>query len=180
MSDAETAEATEEDAPKKKSKAMLFGLVGALAMGGGAFYGVYSGMIPLPFGGEPEVAESEANEDGADHSEDADGKLQDPAFHTASFVPMEPMVISLSETARAKHLRLRLSIEVVPGSEENVTALIPRLSDVMNTFLRAVDERDFAVPKSMYRLRALMLRRVKLVTPPGSVRDVLIEEFVLN
>jgi len=31
----------------------------------------------------------------------------------------------------------------------------------------------------MERLRAQMLRRVKLVTPEGAVRDLLIQEFVL-
>jgi hypothetical protein len=32
----------------------------------------------------------------------------------------------------------------------------------------------------MLRLRAQMLRRVQLVAPAGTVRDVLIQEFVLN
>jgi len=32
----------------------------------------------------------------------------------------------------------------------------------------------------MERLRAQMLRRVQLVAPPQSVRDVLIQDFVLN
>ena len=57
---------------------------------------------------------------------------------------------------------------------------MPRINDVLNVYLRAVDERDFEVPRAMVRLRAQMLRRVQLVTPPGAVRDVLIQEFVLN
>ena len=45
-----------EEPPKKKSKAMLFGLIGAVLLGGGTFYGVYSGMIPLPFGEDPPIS----------------------------------------------------------------------------------------------------------------------------
>lgn len=176
MSDA--AEDDDDDAPKKKSKGMLFGLIGAVLLGGGAFYGVYSGLVPLPFGDEPkenpEVAESVENED-----EDS-AKLTDAPFDAGAFVAMEPILISLGERSTARHLKVTLSIEVEPGTEETVAAVKPRINDVLNTFLRAVDERDFEIPRSMARLRAQILRRVKLVSPPGSVRDVLVQEFILN
>ena len=90
------------------------------------------------------------------------------------------MVISLGPAATARHLKVRVSIEVDPESTEAVTALTPRIVDVLNTFLRAVDERDFEVPRAMTRIQAQMLRRVQLVTPHGAVHDVLIQEFVLN
>ena len=67
---------------------------------------------------------------------------------------------------------MRLSIEVAPESLNDVTTMTPRILDVLNTFLRAVDERDFELPRGMLRLRAQMLRRVQLVTPQGVVRDV--------
>ncbi|MEO1493832.1 MAG: flagellar basal body-associated FliL family protein [Pseudomonadota bacterium] len=169
----------EDGAPKKKSKGLLFGLIGAVLLGGGTFYGVYSGMIPLPFGGEkgPEEhaeADSEGGEDG--------GKGEDaaPLAQTFAFVPMEPLVISLGPDAKSRHLKVSITIEVAPGAEEAVSLVTPRINDVLNTFLRAVDEREFEIPRSMLRLRAQMLRRVQLVTPKDSVRDVLIQEFVLN
>ena len=71
-------------------------------------------------------------------------------------------------------------IQVEPGREADVTGVTPRIVDVLNTYLRAVDERDLEIPRSMLRLRAQMLRRVRLVSPPGAVRDVLIQQFVLN
>jgi len=40
----------EADPPKKKGKGMLFGIVGALLLGGGGAFATYSGMIDLPFG----------------------------------------------------------------------------------------------------------------------------------
>ncbi len=170
-----------EKKKKKKSKAMLIGLVGALLLGGASFYGVYSGMIPLPFGGaEPEAAHGPAADAHADGAQEH-GEVAAAARYTpAAFVAMEPLVISLGATARSRHLQVTLSIEVEPGTESEVTAVTPRINDVLNTYLRAVDEREFEVPRAMLRLRAQMLRRVRLVTPPGAVRDVLIQQFVLN
>lgn len=163
-----------DEAPKKKSKALLFALVGALLLGGGAFYGVYSGMIPL--GGEEPVAEGESG-----YPDEGQAEKHEPAEHEpVAFVPLEEMVISLGPTAQSRHLKVRVSIEVDPESTEAVNQMTPRIMDVLNTFLRAVDERDFEVPRAMTRIRAQMLRRVQLVTPHGAVRDVLIQEFVLN
>ena len=165
----------DEEPPKKKSKALLFGLVGAVLLGGGAFYGVFSGMIPLPFGddgakGEEKIAEKEAEED----------HYADPATIAASFVPIEEMVISLGPETKAKHLKLQVSIEVKPGTEQDVQNISPRIVDVLNTYLRAVNQADLENPRSMTRMRAQMLRRVRLVAPEGAIRDVLIQQFLLN
>ena len=81
--------------------------------------------------------------------------------------------------AMSEHLKITLVIEVGPGREAEVEAVKPRVIDILNGFLRAVDEREFHLPRSMERLRAQMLRRVQLVTPEGAVRDLLIQEFVL-
>jgi len=175
-------EAQEGDGqPGKKSKAMLFGLVGALVLGGASFYGVYSGMIPLPFGGAGEIANPAMSGGHGEGAMDGHAGMVDQApYMDAAFVTMEPLVISLGATAKSRYLQVVLSIEVEPGREAAVTAVTPRINDVLNTYLRAVDEREFEVPRAMMRLRAQMLRRVQLVTPPGAVRDLLIQQFVLN
>lgn len=167
--------ALEEEPPKKKSKALLFGLIGAVLLGGGAFYGVYSGMVPLPFGDDG----AKGAEAMADKNDEKD-HFSDPATLAAAFVPMEEMIISLGPTAQAKHLKVQVSIEVEPGKELDVQTISPRIVDVLNTYLRALDEADIENPRSMIRMRAQMLRRVRLVAPEGSVRDVLIQQFVLN
>jgi flagellar FliL protein len=58
--------------------------------------------------------------------------------------------------------------------------LMPRILDVLNTYLRAVDVRDLEQPAAIARLRAQMLRRIQVVTGEGRVRDLLITEFILN
>ena len=174
--------AVEEEKPAKKSKALLFGLVGAVLLGGGAFYGVYSGMIPLPFGGDggQEMHAGAKDGHGGDAKNGKEDEFHDAPPSAAAFVPMDEMVISLSPTAGSKHLKVAVSIEVEPGTEVDVQNVAPRIADVLNTYLRAVDEAELQDPRSMMRMRAQMLRRVRLVAPEGAVRDVLIQQFVLN
>lgn len=167
--------------PKKKSRGLLIAVVLALLLGGGGFYGVYSGLIPLG-GGEDHAADS-GEHDGPDahakdggHGEDTHGG----GYDLPAYVALDPYIISLGEQARARHLKVSVTVEVVPGREEDVAAVVPRINDVLNTYLRAVDARDLEVPRAMMRLRAHMLRRVKLVSPPDAVRDLLFQEFVLN
>jgi len=61
-----------------------------------------------------------------------------------------------------------------------VQALMPRIMDVLNIYLRALDPPELEEPAALLRLRAQMLRRVQIVTGPGLVNDLLIIEFVFN
>jgi flagellar protein FliL len=160
---AATAEAAEGEAPKKRSKKpLLIGLVLALLLGGGGFYATYSGIL---MGGGEEHAEE-------DH---APGPLIGIAF-----VPLETIVISLGADSGSEHLRFTAQLEVVDTAAADVTTLAPRILDVLNTYLRAIDTASIEDPQAMARLRAQMLRRIQVVTGEGRVRDLLITEFVLN
>lgn len=159
-----TAEATVEDVPKKRSKKpLLIGLVLALLLGGGGFYATFSGLI---FGG------------GADHATEED-KAPGPLTGIA-FVPLETIVVSLGADSGSEHLRFTAQLEVADTAEADVTLLAPRILDVLNSYLRAIDTASIEDPQAMARLRAQMLRRIQLVTGEGRVRDLLITEFVLN
>lgn len=155
------------ETPKKKSKlGLLIGLGLALVLGGGGFFAVYSGML---------LGDSEAGA-AADHG---DAVVVDE-LAPVSFVPLEPLVISIGRGANARHLRFRAELEVTPGVEADVTKLIPRVMDVLNSYLRAVEVADLEDPSALVSLRAQMLRRIQLVIGEGRVRDLLIMEFVLS
>lgn len=145
-------------------KGLLFGLVGALAMGGAGFYAVYAGLLDLGGGG----AEAPQAEHAAAASSDV------------AFLAMDPIVISLPPGASARHLRFIGQLEVDPANQIEVTQLMPRILDVLNTYLRAVEVRDLEQPSALSRLRAQMLRRIQVVAGEGRVRDLLITEFILN
>jgi flagellar FliL protein len=151
-------------APKRKGKlGLLLGLAGALALGGGGFYAVYAGLL------EPgKLLHHEA------------GTPEAAATADVAFVALDPIMISLAPGASAKHLRFAGQLEVGPAHAAEVTALMPRVLDVLNTYLRAVDVKDLEAPAALARLRAQMLRRIQVVTGEGMVRDLLVTEFVLN
>lgn len=184
-SDAESAIETGGRAPGKGvSRTLLISIVLAVLLGGAGFYGVYSGLIPLGgdagHGGHADTHGGGENGEDGGADDDAHAKWTAKRYETPAFVPLEPFVLSLAQTEGSRHLRVSLTIEVAPGAEDDVVAAIPRINDVLNTYLRAVDQRDFEVPRAMMRLRAQMLRRVRLVSPPDTVRDLLFQEFVLN
>ena len=161
MSETESDE--EEVVEKKSKKPMLIGLILALVGGGGGFYATWSGMIL-----------------GSDsHAEVVEEEVVDPSLATA-FVPLDQLVISLNETTRAKHLLFRAELEVPQSYAEEVQSLLPRVVDVLNTYLRALDPGILEDPSALTRLRAQMLRRVQVVAGQGRINDLLVMEFVLN
>lgn len=150
--------------PKKSSRGSLaVGMVLLLVFGTGSFFAVSTGLLLDGGDGEKGKAQHDIQE------------LQE-----AAFIPMDPLLISLSGEGRSKHLRFSAQIEVEPDSVTGVTNLLPRIVDVLNSYLRAVDVAELEKPASLIRLRGQMLRRIQLVTGDGHIRDLLIMEFVLN
>jgi flagellar protein FliL len=160
---AQVSEATPIPEGRSK-KGLIFGLLGALLLGGGGFAATYFGALDaLGLGGHaPEPARAPE------------------ALEPIGFVPLEPIMINLPPSASAKHLRFVAQLEVVPDHAAEVVALMPRIVDALNTYLRAVEVSDLQQPAATVWLRAQMLRRVQVVTGDGRVRDLLVTEFVLN
>jgi len=156
----------EEAAPKKASKLpLLLGVVMALAGGGGGFYAVQSGLI----GGA-----------GTDESAEATPKEELAPIEAVSFVALDPVVISLPKTGGRDHLRFAAQLEVPPAYVAEVESIKPRVVDVLNSYLRAVELAELEDPAALMRLRAQMLRRVQVVVGEDRVNDLLIMEFVLS
>lgn len=166
----ENAEADDAPGPEKKSGSrlpLLLGVVGAILLGGGGFFAVYSGLL-----GSASDPESDAH---AEAEKVVRAELQE-----ITFVPIEQIIITLPTGAAARNLRFVGQLEVAPGQADAVEQLMPRIVDVLNTYLRAVDVEDVEAPHAATRLRAQMLRRVQVVAGDGLVRDLLITEFVLS
>jgi flagellar FliL protein len=153
----------EETSTKKSKKPMLIGLILAIAGGSGGFFATWSGML---LGSESHASEVH--------------EVTENASAKTAFVPVEQLVISLNAAARAQHLLFRAELEVPESYAEEVQGLLPRVVDVMNTYLRALDPGDLEDPSALTRLRAQMLRRVQVVAGQGRINDLLVMEFVLN
>ncbi len=159
----------EEKAPKSSKMPLIIGLVLALLGGGGGFMAVNLGLI-FP-------AESDTHEAKEEKSEDVDTSH---ALTDISFVPMDPLTITLPRSSKYDHLRFRGELEVAKAHASEVEATLPRIVDVLNTYLRALEVADIEQAASLSRLRSQMLRRVQIIAGPGRVNDLLIMEFVLN
>jgi len=175
----EVAMSQNEDTSKKGKKGLIFGVLGAVILGGAAFFVTYTGIFPSA-GGDSEVATDSHGapvDDG--HGASAEDE-QGGAESKVTFVELDPVVISLGKFASARYLHFQAYLEVPPAAIEEVEHLSPRILDVLNTYLRAISESELEDPTSMNRLRAQMLRRVQVVVGEENVRDLLITEFVLN
>lgn len=161
MADAETPP---DAAPARTSKKpLLLGGVLAIVLGGAGFYATWSGLI----GG------------GGSHDAVAPGPGVSPLPDIA-FVPVDPVVISLGPGGRNRHLRMTSQLEVASRHAAEVALLTPRILDVLNGYLRAIEIAQLEDPAALVRIRAQLLRRIQMVTGEGRVRDLLITEFVLN
>lgn len=158
----------DDGAPSKSSKLpLIIGLALMILGGGGAFYAVSSGLVL------------------AEHEDTHETGVTEVASHEpvdqVAFVPVDPLIVNLaSEDQRQRHLRFVAQLEVPSAAEEDVTLLMPRVVDMLNGYLRAVDVSVLEDPSSLLRLRAQMLRRLKIVAGDERVRDILIMEFVVN
>lgn len=159
MADIATAD---PPAPRKSSKLpLLIGLVLAVAGGGGGFFAVTSGFL-----------------DGADSA--AHEAPSVPDMPDVIFLEVEPILVTLSPGSQVRQLRFRSQIEVVTAHADQVRTLMPRIIDVMNSYLRALEPADFEDPQVLPRLRSQLLRRIQVVTGQGRVENLLVMEFVLN
>ena len=153
--------------PSKGSKIpLMLGLVLALVGGSGGFFVVNSGIL----GGQAPSS----------NAAEADSEAGEVPSETFAFVAIEPLIISLPSSNGRDHLRFAAQLEVDPKYSASVEAVKPRIVDVLNGYLRAVDLAELEDPAALMRLRAQMLRRIQVVTGKGQVKDLLIMEFVLS
>lgn len=165
MANAEASlEGADAASKKKGALGLILGVVLALVLGGGGFYAVWSGLILAPMGAEKAEAPAPKLEPLAD----------------IAFVPVGPIVISLGPGSEAKHLRFQAQLEVQGQYQADVERLLPRVVDVLNSYLRAVEPSTLEERGALTRLRSQMLRRAQIVIGEGRVRDLLIMEFVLT
>lgn len=143
---------------------MLIGALLAVAGGLGGYFASSTGLIFAPESTQAKPAEHTSKESYAD----------------VAFVPLEPITVSLPRGSAYNHLLFRAELDVNKAHESEVRTVLPRIVDVLNSYLRAVEVSDIQETASLTRLRAQMLRRAQIVAGPDRINDLLVMEFVLN
>lgn len=182
-----TDNAEPEETARKKGLLLpfLIGLVLAGVGGAGGYWVVTSG--PLAADGNNDSAHAEAGDDGhggghgdEEEEEDTPSERPRPELDQVAFVALDQLVVNIGSDTNQRHLLFEAELEVAPDDAEEVTHLMPRVMDVMNSYLRVLDMQELSDPRTLVRLRAQLLRRVQIVTGDVLVRDLLVTQFVVN
>lgn len=180
---------------KKKpdaKKIILFAVVPLLLLGGGGAGLYFTGMLDKFFGkSHEEVAE------GAEHAdvEDAHGKKpekkadkkKDKGGHGAAggesgaFVQIPNMLVNLTSEGQPRYLRLSVQLELEDLADKAaIEAVMPRVVDQFQTYLRELRVKDLRGSAGIYRLQIELLNRVNAAAYPVEVKDVLFQEILIQ
>ncbi len=149
-------------------KKILLILIPLLLIGGAA--GAYFTGI-ISFGSDTEEVDSHADK-GADHAENA----------TAAFLKIPDMIVNLSsDDGQPRYLRLSVQLELRSEADKaSIEAVMPRVIDQFQTYLRELRVRDLRGSAGIYRLQMELLSRVNAAAYPVEVDDVLFQEILIQ
>lgn len=159
------------ESPKKqggKKKLLLFVALALFLVVGGAAAAYFTGLLePLVamLGGADETAEEEAT-----------GPVE------AVFFDLPEILVNLN-TGRRKStfLKIRVSLELENAEDvARIEAVMPRIIDNFQVYLRELRVEDLKGSAGMYRLREELLTRVTLAAAPSKVSDVLFKEMLVQ
>jgi len=112
-----------------------------------------------------------------DHGEDGYGEGGD-----SNFVAIPTMIVNLStDDGAPRYLRLSVQLELEDASEAgDVEAVMPRVIDQFQTYLRELRVRDLRGSAGIYRLQTELLWRVNQAAAPVKIKDVLFQEILIQ
>jgi flagellar FliL protein len=153
--------------PKKAGKGKLIIMIAVPAVLLLAVAGLwFSGILPHALGmnKHPEHAEEAAK----------------PVL--PSYVDVPEMVANLnSVNHKPSYVKLSARIEVPrPEDAEKVRAALPRLQDMMQTYLREMRPEELRGSAGTYRLREELLVRANVAVAPAKISDVLFTQMLVQ
>jgi flagellar protein FliL len=153
--------------PAKKSgkgKLILLAVPVVLLLAGAGLW--FSGILPHVLG--------------MDKHEDHAAEAAKPVPPT--YIDVPEMVANLnSNSHKPSYVKLSARIEVPkPEDAEKVKAALPRLQDMMQTYLREMRPEELRGSAGTYRLREELLVRANAAVAPAKVSDVLFTQMLVQ
>src|SRR5262249_50336241 len=173
----------EADGGKKKPPLKLVIIIAAAAVlvlggGGGAAFFLLKPK-DAAHGGKHKPKKEAKDEKGGKDGKGAPGRAGPGG---GLFYTLPDIVVNMQTAdGRATFLKLKLTLEM--SDQDAVDALepnMPRLQDMLQTFLRELRPEDLSGSQGSYQLRMEILRRVNLLIAPAKANAVLIEEMLIN
>jgi flagellar protein FliL len=185
--DVKPIDATESSESKKK-KLIIIIAAAILLLGGGGVAAYLTGMLDSVLGkektSEAEHKEGEHAEGEAKGEKGAGNEHQETPEELAAitFLEIKNLTVNLNtDDGSSKFLRLSVQLELANAEDKaKVEAVLPRVVDQFQTYLRGLRVQDLRGSKGMYRLQIELLKRVNEAAAPVKVRDVLFQELIIN
>jgi flagellar FliL protein len=196
----EGAEGAEGEAPKKKGlpiKLIAIALVALLVLGGGGggaawFFLVKPKADAAHKAGEKEVASKDKKKEkkkekkgekkeGGKEGEQAAGSVKEGPDGVYFYTIPSLTVNMQASDGRPTFLKLDVVLEIPEESvAEDIDPAMPRVKDMLQTFLRELRPEDLSGSQGTFRLRQELQRRVNLMIAPAKVNAVLIEGMLIT
>lgn len=177
----EEPEGGSKDGGGKKKKLLLLIILPLLLVIGGAAGAYFAGLLdPLLKPSAEEHAEAPAQHGAAPGGEGgAPGVMQ---VQPAVFYDLPEMLVDINTGARKRNfLKLRVSLELGSAADTAaVEAVMPRIIDNFQVYLRELRLEDLQGAGGIYRLREELLVRVNAAVRPAKVNDVLFKEMLVQ
>ncbi len=116
------------------------------------------------------------------HKEQEKEKLAEKAAPPAVFFDLPDLLVNLNTTGRkASFLKLSVSLELEHAEDlPRLQAVMPRIIDNFQVYLRELRVEDLRGSGGIYRLREELLARVNAAADPVKVTDVLFKEMLVQ
>lgn len=177
--------ASTEEGKKKISKKMIIIIAAAavVLLGGIAAALVFTGVLGPK---KPEAGHEQADGHGAAKEEAKDdghgGAAKKDEQHGPIFYDMGEVVVNL-QTDGKRQVFLKLVMQLELEAEEDkliIEKIKPRIIDNFQTYLRELRLDDLRGSAGLYRLREELLFRVTEAAQPVKVKDVLIQQMLVQ
>lgn len=158
----------------------LFILIGA---GGGLYFtGALDKFLKKGEAAEEHAEEGHAPADDHGKKADAHGDGHGGPPKSAYFLEIPDISVNLADTgSKPNYLRLKVQLELANQEDlAAVEAVMPRVVDQFQTYLRELRVRDLRGSAGIYRLQMELLTRVNAAVAPVEVKDVLFQEILIQ
>jgi len=154
-------EATPAKKPAMAKLILIAAPVVVLLAGAGLWF---SGVLPHIIGADK-------------HVEHAEESARPPGY-----VDMPEMIANLNSTThKPSYVKLAVRIEVPkPEDADRVKAALPRLQDLMQTYLREMRPDELRGSAGTYRLREELLIRANAAVAPVKISDILFTQMLVQ
>lgn len=164
------------------NKKIIIGALLLILLLGGAAGAYFTGALDKLLGKHEvnceEVKEGDEGYEGCVEKLAESAKAAGPG----AFFAIPDMIVNLSSSSKQpRFLKISLKVELEKAEDQpKFEAILPRVIDQFQTYLRELRIEDLRGSSGMYRMKIELLSRVRAAAPEINVRDILFQEILVQ